>query len=156
MIKLIDLLKETIDIYKPDELESKGIKYKIKKDNSKEFLVNIEYQNNYYYLRIGAEDIPIPHIDFGIVGPKFKDKDLNFDDLINSPSTPRMLAAIFGLVRYWVDKHNIKEIGYDARTEKGNLRNKLYDYYLKKHFSDFEQIVDKRYSFIDMVTLRKK
>lgn len=58
------------------------------------------------------------------------------DKLINASHTPRILATIFGFLRYWVDKYNIQEFEYAAQ---GEVRNKLYEYYLKKHFSDFKQ-----------------
>jgi hypothetical protein len=55
--------------------------------------------------------------------------------LLNSPFSSRILAAIFGLIRYWVDKHNIQQFEYGAES---NTRIKLYNYYLTKHFPDFE------------------
>jgi len=50
------------------------------------------------------------------------------------------LAAIFGLIRYWVDKYNIQQFEYGA---EGEVRNKLYNYYLTKHFPDFKNTQEK-------------
>ena len=60
--------------------------------------------------------------------------------MINSPYSSRILAAIFGLIRYWVDRNNVEEFEY---TAEGNVRNKLYKYYLGKHFPDFENYQEK-------------
>jgi len=46
MIKLTNLLKEIIDIYSPEELNSKGIKYNILEDTLDNTLNNHQ-QNNY-------------------------------------------------------------------------------------------------------------
>ena len=39
-----------------------------------------------------------------------------------------------------VPEYNVKEFEYGA---EGDVRNKLYDYYLKNHFPDFENIQEK-------------
>jgi hypothetical protein len=39
-IRLISLLKEIIDIYSPDELNSKGIEYDIEQESPKRLIVN--------------------------------------------------------------------------------------------------------------------
>lgn len=139
MIKLTNLLKEIIDIYSPEELNSKGIKYNILEDNKRRFTVNLSYKDHYYSLRI----LPIfnpkrPSINFGSTDKNYE--NLNLNQLLNSPYSSRILAAIFGLIRYWIDKYNIQEFEYGA---EGNIRTKLYDYYLKKHFPDFENIQEK-------------
>jgi hypothetical protein len=54
------------------------------------------------------------------------------DDLVNLSHSPRILAAIFGLIKYYVNKFNIEELEY---TAEGDVRNKLYDLYIK-NFSD--------------------
>ncbi len=69
-----------------------------------------------------------------------KYENLNLSQLLNSPSSSRILAAIFGLIRYWVDKYNIQQFEYGA---DGSTRVKLYDYYLTKHFPDFENTQEK-------------
>jgi hypothetical protein len=138
-IKLVDLLKEIIDIYSPNELSSKEIKYEITQDSSYRFRVQLKYKDQYYVLSI----LPLfnpkrPNINFGSTDENYE--NLNLFDLINSPYSSRILAAIFGLIRYWVDKHNIQSFEYGAA---GSVRTKLYDYYLKKHFPDFENIQEK-------------
>jgi hypothetical protein len=139
MIKLVELLIELIDIYSPDELFSKGIEYEITQDLSRRFRSQLKYKDQYYVLSI----LPLfnpkrPSINFGSTDENYE--NLNLSQLLNSPYLSRILAAIFGLVRYWIDKHNIQEFEYGA---EGNIRTKLYDYYLKKHFSDFENIQEK-------------
>lgn len=134
MIKLKTLLTELIDIYSPSELIDKGIKYDIFQESSRRFTVNLNYKNQFYSLRI----LPVynpkrPSINFGSTDNNYE--NLDFNKLLNSPNSPRILAAIFGLLRYWVDKYNIQEFEYGA---EGKVRNTLYTYYLKKHFSDFE------------------
>jgi hypothetical protein len=139
MIKLVELLTELIDIYTPDELSSKDIEYDIVQDSSRRFRVTLKYKDQYYVLSI----LPLfnpkrPSINFGSTDENYE--NLNLNQLLNSPYSSRILAAIFGLVRYWVNKYDIQEFEYGA---EGNIRTKLYDYYLKKHFSDFENIQEK-------------
>lgn len=133
-IKLLSLIKEIIDLYKPEELKDKGIEYNIERDSITKFMVNLKYKNQYYTLTI----LPIFNqkrsaINFGSTDKNYK--NLNLSQLLNSPYSSRMLASIFGLVRYWIDKYNIQEFEYNA---EGEVRNKLYNYYLIKHFSDFK------------------
>lgn len=135
-IKLLNILKEIIDIYSPEELNSKEIKYDIVEDNKRRFIVNLTYKDQYYSLRI----LPIfnpkrSSINFGNTDEKYE--NLNLNQLLNSPYSSRILASIFGLIRYWIDKHNIQEFEYGA---EGETRNKLYNYYLNKHFPDFENV----------------
>lgn len=132
-IKLLSILKEIIDIYFPEELNSKGIKYDVVEDNKRRFIVNLNYKDQYYSLRI----LPIfnpkrSSINFGSTDKNYK--NLNLNQLLNSTYSPRILASIFGLIRHWVDKYNIQEFEYGA---EGKVRNQLYNYYLNKHFSDF-------------------
>jgi len=139
MIKLTNLLKEIIDIYSPEELNSKEIEYEITQESKTRFSVNIKYKDQYYKLKI----LPLfnpkrPSINFGDTDENYE--NLNLEQLLNSPYSSRILAAIFGLIRYWVDKYNVQEFEYGA---DGNTRTKLYDYYLKKHFPDFKNIQEK-------------
>lgn len=134
MIKLANILNEIIDIYSPDELMSKGIEYNIDRESRTRFRVDLKYKDQYYTLSI----LPIfnpkrSSINFGSTDENYK--NLNLNQLLNSPYSSRILAAIFGLVRYWVDKYNIQEFEYGA---DGIVRNKLYNYYLTKHFTDFQ------------------
>ena len=134
MPKLINLLKEIIDIYSPEELNSKEIEYNIRGETPRRFEVDLKYKDKYYSLRI----LPVfnpkrPSINFGNTNSNYQ--NLNLNDLIKSPYSSRILASIFGLIRYWVDKFNIQEFEYSA---EGEIRNKLYNYYLNKHFPDFE------------------
>jgi hypothetical protein len=139
MIKLVELLNELIDTYTPEELNSKGIEYYIEREAATRFRVHLKYKDQYYVLSI----LPLfnpkrPSINFGNTDENYENLDLN--QLLNSPYSSRILASIFGLIRYWVDKYNIQEFEYGA---EGNIRTKLYDYYLKKHFPDFENIQEK-------------
>ena len=139
IVKLSNLLQEIIDIYQPNELNSKEIEYNIEKESSTRFRVTLKYKDQYYILSI----LPIfnpkrPSINFGSTDKNYE--NLNLNQLLNSPYSSRILAAIFGLIKYWVDKYNIQEFEYDA---EGNVRTKLYNYYLKKHFPNFENIKEK-------------
>lgn len=139
MIKLINLLKEIVDIYSPEELNSKDIEYNIERESSTRFKVTLKYKDQHYVLIILILLTPKrPSINFGSTDEKYE--NLNLSQLLNSPYSSRILAAVFGLIRYWIDKYNIKEFEYGA---EGDIRNKLYDYYLKKHFPDFENIQEK-------------
>jgi hypothetical protein len=138
-MKLVNILKEIIDIYSPEELNSKGIEYNIERESSTRFRVTLKYKDQYYILTI----LPLfnpkrPSINFGSSDEKYE--NLNLSQLLNSPSSSRILAAIFGLIRYWVDKYNIQQFEYGA---DGSTRVKLYDYYLTKHFPDFENTQEK-------------
>lgn len=138
-IKLVNLLQEIIDIYSPNELNSKGIEYNIEQESPRRFVVNLKYKDQYYSLRI----LPIfnpkrPSINFGNTDKNYE--NLNLNQLLNSPYSSRILAAIFGLVRYWIDKYNIQEFEYGA---EGDIRNKIYNYYLEKHFSEFQNSQEK-------------
>ena len=139
MIKLTNLLNEVIDIYSPEELNSKDIEYDIEKETSTRFRINLKYKDQYYTLTI----LPLfnpkrPSVNFGNTDKNYENLDLN--QLLNSPYSSRILAAIFGLIRYWVNKYEIKEFEYGA---EGQIRNKLYNYYLTKHFPDFENTQEK-------------
>jgi hypothetical protein len=133
MIKLTNLLKEIIDIYSPEELESKGIEYKIDRDSPTRFRVELKYKDQYYLLTILPLFTPIPVISFGNTDENYD--NLNLSQLLNSPYSSRILAAIFGLIRYWVDEHNIQQFEYGV---EGETRTKLYNYYFTKHFPDFK------------------
>lgn len=138
-MKLSKLIIELIDIYNPEDLESKDIKYDIEQESSKRFRVNLQYKDQYYAIII----LPIynpkrPSINFGSTDINYQ--NMNMSNLINSKYSSRILAAIFGLVRYWVEKYNIEEFEYVA---EGRTRNRLYDYYLEKHFSDFKKYQEK-------------
>lgn len=133
MIKLTELLNEIVDIYSPDELNSKGIYYNIDRETNNRFRVEFNYNDQFYVLTC----LRILHptrvsVNFGTTNESFKQLDMN--NLINSKYSSRILAAIFGLLRYWLDKYNIQEFEY---TADGQTRNKLYQYYLNKHFTDY-------------------
>ena len=139
MIKITDLLKEIVDLYSPDELNSKGIEYDIKQESAKRFSVNLKYKDQYYVLKI----LPIfnpkrPSINFGDTDKNFE--NLNLSQLLSSPYSSRILASIFGLVRYWINKYDVQEFEYGA---EGSVRNKIYNYYLEKHFPDFQNSQEK-------------
>jgi hypothetical protein len=139
MIRLTNLLKEIIDIYSPEELGSKDIEYTIEEASKTRFRVNLKYKDQYYTLTI----LPLfnpkrSSVNFGNTNKDYE--NLNLNQVLNSPYSSRILAAIFGLVRYWVNKYNIQQFEYGA---EGEVRNKLYNYYLTKHFSDFQNSQEK-------------
>lgn len=139
MIKLADLLKEVVDLYLPNELESKGISIDIKEESKRKFKVILTYKNSYYeFIALPLFNPKRPSINFGDTDKQ--GTTLNLNTLLNSPQSPRILAAIFGLLRYWVDKYNIQEFEYGA---EGTVRTKLYNMYLTKHFPDFENSQEK-------------
>ena len=138
-MKLLEILKEIIDIYSPEELNSKDIEYKIDRESSTRFRVELKYKDQYYVLTI----LPLfnpkrPSINFGSTDEKYE--NLNLNQLLNSPYSSRILASVFGLIKYWVDKYDVKEFEYGA---EGDVRNKLYKYYLEKHFPDFKNTQEK-------------
>jgi hypothetical protein len=92
-----------------------------------------------------------PSVNFGNTDKE--GNGLNLQKLLNVSHSPRILAAIFGLIRYWVDKHNIQEFEYAA---EGNIRNKIYDYYLTKHFPDFEKTKGDNIEDHEIVILKRK
>ena len=131
---LIKILFEIIDLYKPEELNSKDIEYDIEIETPTRFKVNLKYKDQYYILTI----LPLfnpkrSSINFGNTDENYK--NLNLNQLLNSLYSSRILAAIFGLIRYWVDKYNIEEFEYGV---DGDTRTKLYNYYLNKYFPDFK------------------
>jgi hypothetical protein len=134
MIKIKDLIKEVIDIYSPEELNSKGIEYRIDRDSPTRFRVELKYKDQHYLLTILPLFTPIPVVSFGNTDENYDNANFG-GELINSPYSSRILAAIFGLIRYWVDKHNIQQFEYGV---EGKVRTTLYDYYFTKHFPDFE------------------
>lgn len=155
-MKLLKILNEIGGIYSPEELESKNITYKIIRENFIEFVVYLTYTNKenekYYYklliMKMTNRHHVITdrhHVIFTSTNKDFSDvfKNSNIDDLVNLPHSPRILAAIFGLIKYYVDKFNIDEIEY---TAEGRVRNKLYDLYLKnfsnmgfKHYVQYDR-----------------
>lgn len=133
-MKLSKILTELVDIYSPDELESKGIEYEIVRETAKRFYVQLNYKDQHYILSIANVWNPAtPTVAFGSTDENYE--HLQMRELLNSKYSARILAAITGLLRYWVDKHNIQQFEYSA---EGRVRNSLYMYYLKKHFSDFK------------------
>lgn len=134
MIKLATLIKELIDLYRPEELASKGISHVIEEESSKRFTVLLSYKDEHYMIKVlPLYNVKRPSINFGNTNSDYE--NLNLNKLINSPYSSRILATVFGLIRYWVDKYNVQEFEYGA---EGEVRNKLYSYYLKKYFSDFQ------------------
>ena len=151
MIKLVDLIKEVIDLYLPNELESKGISIDIKEESRRKFKVMLKYNNNYYeFIALPLYNPKRPSINFGDTDQQ--GTTLNLSNLLNSPHSPRILAAVFGLLRYWVDKYNIQEFEYGA---EGDVRTKLYNMYLTKHFPDFENSQEKYGEHILQIWTRK-
>ncbi len=134
MIKIKDLLKEVIDIYSPGELNSKGIDYDIETESAKRFEAKLKYKDAYYRLQITPLFTSTPVVSFGNTDENYDNANFG-GELINSPYSSRILAAIFGLIRYWVDKYNIQQFEYGV---EGKVRTTLYDYYFTKHFPDFE------------------
>lgn len=131
MIKLLEL----IDLYSPNELNSKGIDYNIIRESSIQFRVELKYKDHYYVLRI----LPLfnpkrPSVNLGSTDKNYENLNLNI--LLNRPESKKILPAVFGLIKYWIDKFNIKEFEYGA---EGEVRNKIYDYYINKHFPEFEK-----------------
>jgi hypothetical protein len=138
MIKIKDLLKEVIDIYSPEELEAKEISYDTKEESPNRFRVQLRYKDQYYELAILPTYNPkCPSIHFGSTDENYN--NLNLSELLNSPYSSRILAAIFGLIRYWVNKHNVTCFDYSV---EGKVRTKLYNYYFNKHFPDFESTTE--------------
>lgn len=134
MIKLQDLLWESIDIYSPQDLADRGISYEIKQSSPKRFEVNLKYKDHHYSLRIRPLLNPKrPSINFGDTDENYE--HLNLNKLLRVSYSPLILAAIFGLIRYWVDYYNIQEFEFAAES---GVRLPLYLYYMSKHFSDFE------------------
>ena len=106
-MKLLDILNEMIDVYSPEELNSKGIEHNIDRDTPTRFRVKLKYKDQYYVLSI----LPLfnpkrPSINFGSTDENYE--NLNLNQLLNSPYSSRILAAIFGLIRYWIDKYKIE------------------------------------------------
>jgi len=151
MIKLVDSIKEVVDLYLPNELESKGISIDIKEESRRKFKVILTYKNHYYeFIALPLLNPKRPSINFGDTDKQ--GSTLNLSTLLNSPHSPRILAAIFGLLRYWVDKYSIEEFEYGA---EGEVRTKVYDMYLKKHFPDFKNLQEKYGEYILQVWIRK-
>ena len=77
MIKLTSLLKEIIDMYSPEELNSKDIEYRIDRDSPTRFRVELKYKDQYYILSI----LPLfnpkrPSINFGSSDEKYENLNL--------------------------------------------------------------------------------
>lgn len=135
-MKLIDIYEEiileSIDIYSSKDLESKGIKYEIIKEDSKSLQIKIIYKDNpeVYWLTIDFKG-GIHNFIFGIE----ENGSINVEKDVNKPYTSLIRAAIFGFLREYINKYNIKEFQY---LVKDNFRVKLYTYYLEKYFDDFK------------------
>jgi hypothetical protein len=134
---LLETLLEMIDLYDPSELESKNIKLKIKSENTKgaNYLL---YYKEYIYEVVILKGQDGYLLGFGDITDG---KDLDMTTLTNRDSTPRILSALFGLLRRYVDTFNVNSFYYDV---DGELRKKLYNFYLNKHFKDFklDQMID--------------
>jgi hypothetical protein len=93
------------------DLNSKDIEYEITLESNTRFTVNLKYKDQYYKLKIlPFFSLKRPNLTFGSTDENYE--NMNFSQLLNSPHSPRILAAVFGLIRYWVDKYNIQQFEY--------------------------------------------
>lgn len=117
-----------------EELKQKGVDVTIFNESSKRMRVGFNINDKFYCVYISPLFNPkIPVISFGNTDGEYK--NLNLNKLLNSTNANYILAIIFSIIRWWVDKYNISVFEYAA---EGDIRFKLYGYYLSKHFKDFE------------------
>lgn len=154
MIKLQNILKEILNSYTLDDLKSKGIIFKIKNFSHKDEIY-IQYKNLFYIVKIFKDD-ENPNsigISFGLSNKNFYSYDMK--TLTNSPNTPIILSSIFTLISEYVNNNGISQIVFNVSDENNNLREKLYDLYMKKHFPHF--IKNKNYhNFLNQIIYSKK
>lgn len=142
-----NIFLEVIDLYNIDNFP-KGVEINITSESPKKFFVTIIYKNTKYKLTVLPTN-PIEVI-FGLVD---ENNELDSIKLTNSPYSPLILACIFSLLKYWLDKYNIEEFFYKV---DGNMRYKLYDLYLKKHFREYNLEGVKEFGTLKYVVWKKK
>lgn len=133
---LKNLINESIDIFPLNHFIENGVQITIFEESRLRCRIGFIVNGKYYTVYISPIFSPkIPNISFGNTDEKYG--NLNLNKLQNSADAPYILSIVFSIIKYWIDKYNIPTFEYGA-TESD--RAKLYDYYIKKHFSDFELI----------------
>lgn len=148
-------LKELFDLYEPEELNKKDINYEINLDTPTNFTATLNYKDHTYLFTIyqmddvdNDDELYDTHtyVGFGASNSNTNGQIVVFD-LINSPYSKRIGAAFIGLLKYWVNKYNIKEFRYYTTQETKPIRHSLYSYYINKYLPEFkcEVIRDKKH-----------
>lgn len=123
---------ESIDIVKPSEASKAGVALNYISDTPTSLKVQIKIGSEQYTLTVHTDESEVPEINFG-VGKKIGNLDQQTNT--NSPNSRLLLATITGLVKDWLEKHNITYFKYGTQD---NMRKSLYALYLKKHLPNYK------------------
>jgi hypothetical protein len=127
-----EFINESIDIYTMDELESNGVYIEVREETDKSMEALFSVSGYFYKFKIMSTGLPFLAFgnsdDFG--------QELEMDNLLNRDISRFVLSIVFSLLRYWVDKYEVKALAYMVKDD--GIRQPLYQYYLDKHFSDFD------------------
>jgi len=134
---LAEVLLEMIDLYQLDELKSKGVEYVIKRETSKVMQVFLTYKGKEYEIYFSNVLDPEYHnVSFGNIEDVDGHRVTNVTKLLNDPSSKVIVPTVFGFLKYYVDKYDVKGIEYDLH---GSTRDKIYNYYINKYFTGYER-----------------
>lgn len=143
------IIVESIDLYKISDFDKLGIDYEIKKSNRYGLEVNLKSKKSELTYQVVVSisyrygNKLIPTINFGVYDTDTGSIDLSTDT--KSPSTPLILACVFGIFREWLDQNNTLVFHYKASD---NVRQTLYRLYLEKHFKDYDLLERIKNDFI--------
>lgn len=132
------VLEESIDVYSLPDMESRGMKFDILKEDPFSFSATFEVSGKTYQVDIAKGKGMVPKsydLSFGDVqsnGIK------NVSTLLNSGVPLPVCSRVFSFLRYYVDKYNIDNFSYMV---DGDIRSNIYDKYLEKHFPDYSKEV---------------
>lgn len=148
-----EILNESIDLLDINKLESSDISLRILINTVERFESEFTINSMRYNIFISPTDGHVPSIFFGNYDENNK---LNLHKLIEKNYSIRVLSVIFSLIRFWVDKNKVNIFKFSV---EGDLRIKLYSYFLNKHFNDFNLIktkINSENNFISTLTWKKK
>ena len=144
------ILNESIDIYDLNKLKE-STNYQIKKEDKENFQVIFspkESPNKYQFKIEYDKDDMVMFGEFGIIqGDKISTTKQPKDKYVLN-----VLSTVFSLLRYYLDKYNIKKLKFEIEP---GIKDELYNLYLKKHFNDYNIKTEGEY-FLKEFTLVKK
>ena len=138
LIKLLEnILLEIIEIYPINDIEKKDIKFEIKRDDKNGLIVFFTVYDRTMEMQINKSVSPIQNSYSVFFGQSLSGgKDVDISTMFNDKYKYKTLMTVFSFLKYYIEKYNIDSINYDV---SGGDRDRMYEYYMKKHFSEFKK-----------------
>jgi hypothetical protein len=147
------ILNESVDIYTLPEMENRGMKYSILREDRVYLSATFKVGEKVYQVDIAKNGGFVKNsydVSFGDVQPNGVK---NTSSLLNLGIPLPVCSRVFSFVRYYVDKYNVDTFNF---TVIGSMRSSIYDKYLEKHFSDFSKEIRKGKTGDDNIIVCKK